>query len=190
MAQDFQVSFKSYLMQLVATKQRRLKWWQTALLTIVVTALGGLSGRRSKKSKRKLYNKELKQAPWAPPAWLFGPAWSFNNFFLILALQRLLQETGTHRKKLLTLQVFIWVVFFSFNYIYFKRKSTVLAALWSVADAAMAAASFAIALRRNKLLAWHYLPLLGWSGFASSLAGYQALKNQDVLLHTPPLLKN
>jgi tryptophan-rich sensory protein len=174
-------------MQLVVTKQRRLKWWQTVLLTIAVTALGGLSGRRSKKTERKLYHK-LKQAPWAPPAWLFGPAWSFNNLFLLLALQRLLQETGSHRKKLLTLQVFIWVIFFSFNYIYFKRKSTVLATLWSVADAALAAASFVIALRRNKLLAWHYLPLLSWTGYASTLAGYQALKNRDVLLNTPPLL--
>lgn len=175
-------------MQRAATKYRRLKWWQTVVLTMVVTALGGLSGRRSKKSKRKLYNKELKQAPWALPAWLFGPAWSLNNFFLLLALQRLLQETGSHRKKMLTFQLFIWVIFFSFNYIYFNRKSTVLAALWSVADAALAAASFALALRRNKLLAWHYLPLLGWSGYASSLAGYQALKNRDVLLKTPPLL--
>ena len=57
-------------------KPRRLKWWQKVLLTIAITALGGLSGRRSKKSERKLYNKELKQAPWAPPAWVFGPAWT------------------------------------------------------------------------------------------------------------------
>lgn len=176
-------------MQLEVTeKPRRLTWWQMALLTIVVTALGGLSGRRSKRSERKLYNKELKQAPWAPPAWVFGPAWTVNNFFVLQALRKLLAETGSHRKKLMTLQMFMWIIFFSFNYIYFKRKSTVLAAIWSMTDAALAAASFTIALRRNKQLAWRYLPLLAWTGYASSLAGYQALENRDVLLKTPPLL--
>ena len=176
-------------MQLEETgKPRRLKWWQLALLTIVVTALGGLSGRRSKKSKRNLYNKELKQAPWAPPAWVFGPAWTVNNFFVLQALRKLINETGSHRKKMLTLQVFIWIIFFSFNYIYFKRKSTLLAALWSMTDTALAAASFTIALRRNKQLAWRYLPLLAWTGYASSLAGYQALENKDEWLNVPPLL--
>ena len=172
----------------VMDKPRRLKWWQLALLTIVVTALGGLSGRKSKRSERKLYNKELKQAPWAPPAWVFGPAWTVNNFFVLQALRKLIQETGSHKKKMLTLQVFIWIIFFSFNYIYFKRKSTVLAAIWSMTDAALAAASFTIALRSNKQLAWRYLPLLAWTGYASSLASYQALENRDVLLNTPPLL--
>ncbi|MBO9202136.1 MULTISPECIES: TspO/MBR family protein [Niastella] len=165
-------------MQLEQTgKQRRLKWWQLALLSIVVTALGGLSGRRSKKSERALYNEELKQAPWAPPAWVFGPAWTVNNFFVLQALKKLVQETGSHRKKLLTLQVFIWIIFFSFNYIYFKRKSTGLAFLWTMVDTMLAASSFTIALRQNKQLAWRYLPLLGWTGYASSLAGYQALEN-------------
>jgi benzodiazapine receptor len=176
-------------MQLEETgKPRRLNWWQLALLTIVVTALGGLSGRKSKRSERKLYNKDLKQAPWAPPAWVFGPAWTVNNFFVLQALRKLIQETGTHKKKLLTLQVFIWIIFFSFNYIYFNRKSTVLAFLWSMVDTMLAAASFTTALRQNKQLAWRYLPLLAWTGYASSLAGYQALENRDVLLHTPSLL--
>ncbi|OQP49774.1 hypothetical protein A4H97_28195 [Niastella yeongjuensis] len=175
-------------MQLEVTgKPKRLKWWQLALLTIVVTALGGLSGRRSKKSERNLY-RDLKQAPWAPPAWVFGPAWTVNNFFVLQALRKLVQETGSHKKKLLTLQVFIWIIFFSFNYIYFKRKSTVLAFLWTMTDTLLAAVSFTIALRKNKQLAWRYLPLLAWTGYASSLAGYQALENKDVLLNTPALL--
>ena len=115
-------------------KPRRLTWWQMALLTIVVTALGGLSGRKSKRSERKLYNKELKQAPWAPPAWVFGPAWTVNNFFVLQALRKLINETGSHKKKLLTLQVIISIIFFSFNYIYFKPKSTLKAFLWSMVD--------------------------------------------------------
>lgn len=167
---------------------RRLKWWQIALLSIAVSALGGLSGRRSKKQERKLYNKELKQAPWAPPAWLFAPAWTINNYFLLQALKKLLSTPNSNSKKLLRLQAIIWVIFFSFNYIYFNKKSTLLAALWTAGDTALALASFAIAMKWDKKLAAHYLPLLGWTGFASTLAGYQALTNRDEWLHTPPLL--
>lgn len=166
-------------------KRKRLSWWQMALLTIVVTALGGLSHRRSKK---KVYTTQLKQAPWAPPTWVFPSAWTFNNYFLLQALQHLLRTKGSKKKQLLRLQLFIWVIFFSFDYIYFNKKSTVLAILWTASDTALALASFAIALQWNKKLAWRYLPLLGWTGFASTLASYQALHNPDKLMKIPKLL--
>ena len=71
-------------------KYANLKWWQIALLSAATSAIGGLASGLPHKKERKLYNVQLKQAPWAPPAWLFGPAWAVNNFFLLLALQRLI----------------------------------------------------------------------------------------------------
>jgi len=75
---------------MLTTKYSHLKWWQIALLSIVTSAIGGLASGLSHKKERKLYNIKLKQAPWAPPAWLFGPVWTINNFFLLLALQRVI----------------------------------------------------------------------------------------------------
>ena len=102
---------------------KNLKWWQVGLIAVGVSFLGGLSSI-SAGEEQKLYAQQLKQAPWAPPGWLFAPAWTLNNFFLLLALQRiLLDENSSKRKKLLAMQIAIWVIFFSFGYIYFQKKA-------------------------------------------------------------------
>jgi benzodiazapine receptor len=169
---------------------REIKWWQVALATIVVSVLGVISTGLGKNNQRKLYERKLKQAPWAPSAKLFGPAWTFNNYFLLKALKQLLEgETIPDKKKLLLKQAAIWVIFFSFGYVYFKRKSPFLAAVWTLADAWLATSSFINAIRSNKKLAFNYLPLLGWTTYAGSVAVYQALKNPDPVLKMPALTR-
>jgi tryptophan-rich sensory protein len=164
---------------MIIKKIAKLPWWQIALIAIAISAIGGLTTRQSSKNETDLYTKELRQAPWAPPAWLFGPAWTTINIFLLLALQRLLQSNIPAKKKLIILQAFIWMVFFTFGYVYFNRKSPVLAAVWTMSDAALAAASFIISYKADKKLSYYYLPLLLWTVFASTVAGYQALNNPD-----------
>ena len=169
---------------------KEIKWWQVALAAIVVSVLGTFSTGVGKKNQRRLYEHKLIQAPWAPPAKLFGPAWAANNYFLLKALKQLLESNNIHgKRKLLFKQAAIWVIFFSFGYIYFKKKSTLLTAVWTLADALLAASSFANAMRTNKKLAFNYLPLLAWTGYAGSVAVYQALKNPDSFLNTPALTK-
>ncbi|MDQ6609600.1 MAG: tryptophan-rich sensory protein, partial [Bacteroidota bacterium] len=158
-------------------------WWQVLLATVAVSALGALSTGLSKGRERKLYNRQLKQAPWAPPAWVFGPAWSINNFFLLHALRDLLRRDDIpQKKKLLIQQALIWIIFFSFGYVYFQKKSPLLAAVWTLADALLAGNSFWSAYKANKTLGFKYLPLLGWTSYAGTVAVFQALKNDDPLL--------
>lgn len=158
-----------------------------ALLATGVSLLGRLSAGKTEIDD-DIYTDELKQAPWAPPAWVFGPAWTINNFFLLMGLKRLLeQEDIPEKKKLLYLQSGIWLIFFSFNFIYFRKKSTILAALWTVTDAVLAGSSLWLA-RKDKKTAGTYLPLAGWTGFASTIAVYQALKNKDHALGVKALL--
>jgi benzodiazapine receptor len=165
----------------------KLNWWQLALASIVVSAIGGLSSGKPNKKERKLYEKDLKQAPWAPPGWVFAPAWTINNFFLLKALQELLQRNDIEEKqKLLIQQAIIWIIFFSYGYIYFNKKSTVLAALWTIGDAAVATSSFIMSVKRDKKFSLLYLPLVGWTTFASTIAIYQALTNDDPVLHFNP----
>lgn len=104
-------------------KKFKLKWWEIAIISVVASALGGLSSAVSSGDEKKVYNKQLKQAPWAPPAWVFAPAWTINNFFLITALQRILNKDWEGRKKLLWLQGCIWFIFFSYGFIYFNKKA-------------------------------------------------------------------
>jgi len=173
---------------MISQKFKNLSWWQIALGSIALSVIGGLASMQSSKNEKKLYNKKLKQAPWAPPDWLFGPAWTVNNFFLLLALQKIVNSDAPQKHRLLALQLAIWIVFFSFGYVYFKKKSPVLAAIWTKADHVFALSSFFIARKMDKKLAAHYLPLLAWTGFASTLADYQALKNDDPVLKTKALL--
>lgn len=168
----------------IASTAYKLTWWQVALISVGVSLLGSLSTGRSKKSEQKLYNVKLEQAPWAPPAWIFGVAWPLNNFFVLMALKELLaSKDGPERKKLLIMQGAIWVIFFSFGFVYFRKKSPVLAAVWTMADAALSMASFFTARRFNKKLSYYYLPLLVWTSYASTVADYQALKNDDPVLN-------
>ena len=161
---------------------KNLKWWQVGLIAVGVSFLGGLSSI-SAGEEQKLYAQELKQAPWAPPGWLFAPAWTLNNFFLLLALQRiLLDENSSKRKKLLAMQIAIWVIFFSFGYIYFQKKSTILAAVWTVSDAVLSLCSILLLNKTDRKTALLYAPLTVWTTFASSIAIYQALYNPDEAL--------
>ena len=116
---------------------------------------------------------------------MFAPVWTINNFFILKALKQLLTRNEiSEKQKLLIRQAVTWLIFF--NYIYVNKKSTVLAALWTISDVALAASSFSISRRRNKSLSWLHLPLLGWTAFACSLAIYQALMNKDRALHFNP----
>jgi tryptophan-rich sensory protein len=173
----------------IAKTAGKLKWWHLALIAAGASFIGGLSGGTTHTQEKKLYNKKNKQAPWAPPSWLFAPAWTLNNFFLIKALIKILnKENVAEKRKLMLLQGAIWAIFFSFNYIYFRKKSPILAAAWTMADAVLATASLIMALKNDKKLALNYLPLVLWTGYASTIADYQALKNPDPVLHTAALL--
>ena len=92
------------------------------------------------------------------------------------------------KRKLVLLQAGIWFIFFSFNYVYFRKKSPVLAAIWTMSDNILAIASIIASLRSDKKTALNYVPLLLWTTFASTLAGYQALKNPDPVFRTDALL--
>lgn len=170
----------------IATVQK--SEWQFILFTMAISYLGKLSGDIGQ-DERQVYNKQFKQAPWAPPAWLFAPAWTTINFFLLKSVKRILKQDLPDKKKLLLLQAAIWSVFFSFNYVYFKKRSPVLATIWTMADNVFAIASFVLALKNDKRTALNYLPLLMWTAYASTLSGYQALYNKDPYLHTKPLAK-
>ncbi|MEO8855296.1 MAG: TspO/MBR family protein [Ginsengibacter sp.] len=166
----------------------KLNWWQVAIVAIVVSAIGGLSSGKKTRKETKLYTKKLKQAPWAPPAWVFAPAWTINNYFLLKALQNILNSSMEEKRKILFLQASIWAIFFSFNYIYFNKKSSILAAIWTKGDAVLAIRSFLLLLKKDKNTAYNFLPLVVWTSFASTVADYQALKNADPLFNTKALL--
>jgi tryptophan-rich sensory protein len=175
--------------QTIAGKPAR--WWEIALLTIAVTLLSRLTTGNPQKESRAFYERKTKQPAWAPPGWVFAPAWTINNIFLLKALLELLRtKKGLPRQKqLLILQMLIWGVFCSFGYFYFRKQSVLIGGVLTVADAGFALASFIIARGSDKKFANQYLPLLLWTTFASTLAVPQAVWNDDPFLGVKALIK-
>lgn len=170
--------------------EKPVRWWEIALLTITVTVLSRLATGKPQQQNRAYYEEETKQPAWAPPGWVFAPAWTLNNVFVLRALLQLLKngKDMPEKKKLLILQALIWGVFLSFGFVFFKKRSNILGGIWTVADAAFSVMSFIIARRVNKSLAANYLPLMAWTTFASTVAIPQALRNRDEWLGTRALL--
>lgn len=181
------MSLTSQLLDAFTThRPGKVKWWQSALFLGGVTVLERLStGKRASQNAKNLYERQ-NQPAWAPPAGVFGPAWGVNSLALTWAGQRLLNapERLPNRNALLGLQAAHWLIYTTFGNVYFRQKSPLLAAAWTVADAAVAGTSYALARKADPKLAKAYLPLLAWTGFASTLAVYQALYNRDELLDT------
>jgi hypothetical protein len=86
---QLQDNYMNQLNRKVKSQVGRLKWWQVALISLVVSFVGKLTGGLDAERQKKNVA-DLKQAPWSPPDWLFAPAWTINNFFLLLGLQRIL----------------------------------------------------------------------------------------------------
>ncbi|MBS1585036.1 MAG: tryptophan-rich sensory protein [Bacteroidetes bacterium] len=162
----------------------KYKWWHGVLALAAVTIVGVLqSGRKT--DTRKMYKRKNEQASWAPPAWLFGPAWTVNNIMLLWGLIRILNDKSlSNRTLLLGLQGGIWGIYLSFGYVYFRKGSTILAEVWTQTDAILATASLVTAMRSNREIALAYLPLFVWTWYASSVSAYQVLKNPDPYFHT------
>lgn len=170
-------------------RKEKFTWWQGTLFLVAVSILGRLSGGDPQQTDEQY--EAQKKPPWSPPSWLFGVAWPLNNIALVWAAIRLLnsRKQFPNRQSLLRLQGVHWLIFATFGWVYFRKRSPWLAALWTQGDALVALRSYQLARKGDKQLARAYLPLNFWTWFASTLSWYQALYNPDPLLDTPALLE-
>ncbi len=167
-------------------RKQKIRPWQAVLFFVAVTAIGGLASVGSRREDDEFY--ENQRLPvWAPPGWLFGPAWTFINICLTWGGYRLLNKSARfpHRRQLLNLQGISWVIYVTFSPIYFGWRSPILAHIWTQGGALVALRSLLLARRGDRKLAYAYIPLTAWTWFASTVSGYQALYNADPFLQTP-----
>jgi benzodiazapine receptor len=169
-----------------ANESGKIKWWHAALFLAGVTVAERLlTGQKATEEAEEIYEDEHQPA-WAPPGWVFGPVWGANSLALGWAGQRLLNapKEMPNRNALLALQGAHWLIYTTFGNVNFRQKSPVLAGIWTFTDAGIAWASYLLARKADPKLAKAYLPLVGWTSYASTIAGYQALYNPDELLGT------
>lgn len=166
----------------------RYRWWHALIFGIVVNLVARALSRP--RHEQEQYE-ELRQAPFAPPAWVFGPVWAVNNASQLWGNLRLLNlpEDAPNRGKLLWLQGATWGLYSTFTWAYFRRRSPILAFAWAAAFYILTIASAALSWRADRKMTLSFITLLLWLSLATPVAAYQAIHNPDPIFRTPALRK-
>jgi len=117
----------------------------------------------------------LSKAPWTPPGWVFGAAWTTIMIcFSLFMAQLFLQTNSTKVKLLFSIQLLLNV---SWNYIFFNQH-LVLPALIVIVLLTMLVLYFLVGFRaQTKLKSLLVLPYTIWLCIATSLNYYIYLFN-------------
>jgi tryptophan-rich sensory protein len=131
----------------------------------------------------------FRQARFAPPPWVFGPAWTAIEVAGADSLVRVIEadEDSPHRRRALAAAAANDTLYVAFPVVYFRLRSPVLGAAvtWSQLVAVVVQARES---RRADPVADRGLyPQLAWLLYAGVLGTVQALANPDPLLGTRAL---
>lgn len=118
---------------------------------------------------------ELNKAPWTPPGWLFGVAWSFIMLCFSFYMAYLYKAVPTTTVKILFAVQFVLNV--SWNYIFFNQHLVGLGLL-VIALLTILIAVFLFAYnKQQRLKSLFILPYLIWLCIATSLNAYILFNN-------------
>ena len=164
----------------------RYRFWHAFLFWLLANGASGVAAGRRREDRR--YYEKMEQAPFAPPGWVFVPVWALNNVSVLWGNLRLLNDREVpHRKALLWLQGAGWLLYAAFGYVYFRKRSPILALADTAAFWVLTVVSVSLSLRGGRRdLALSQGTLLAWLTLATPTAAYQAAKNPDELFGTPP----
>ena len=118
----------------------------------------------------------MNQAPWTPPGWVFGAAWTSIMicfaFFMTYAW-----VSSTDRTMLLTLFVVQWILNVAWNPIFFHFQETLIGL---IVISALTLLVYYLMFKFRKELKWKallILPYALWLAIATSLNAYIYLNN-------------
>ncbi len=117
----------------------------------------------------------LEKAPWTPPGWVFGVAWTSIMICFSIYLMYLFTKKYTDKK----LSLFIIQVVFnvSWNYIFFNQQQVLLALIVITLLTALIFYFFLTYLKEHKKVSYLLLPYMIWLCIATSLNLYIFIHN-------------
>jgi len=147
------------------------------ILFLVINFAGlGLGGYFTGKGVGSVWYENLDKAPWTPPGWVFGFAWTTIMICFALYMAMLWDKT-TDRNKLLILFIAQWILNFLWNPIFFHFQNASLALLCigvlTVIIGYIAYSSHKTLNSANLLI----MPYFIWLLLASSLNAYIVFNN-------------
>jgi tryptophan-rich sensory protein len=143
-----------------------------------INALAQLGG-----SKTKEIYADLDTPRWAPPAWLFGPAWTINDVARIYGDLGVLHGPPSRtRTAVLALEAVNWLAYAAFNPLLFGKRATKVSFGVALTQLATTVAAGIVGRKLGKRFLLGLAPTAAWLVFASALSGYVARHNRDELL--------
>ncbi|WP_299100935.1 TspO/MBR family protein [uncultured Winogradskyella sp.] len=118
----------------------------------------------------------LNKAPWTPPGWVFGAAWTLIMICFSVYLSYLFSVRNSNFVK--TLFVIAVILNVSWNYLFFNQQFTTLGFV-NILSLTLLITYFFITFGDDKLSHIKYLllPYIIWLCIATSLNGYIVLNN-------------
>jgi translocator protein len=127
------------------------------------------------------YN-NLNKAPWTPPGWVFGAAWtvvmiSFSFFMAIYTGSKTKDQGPFLLNPMMILFSLQWILNVSWNYIFFSRQLVMAGFADMLLLFVVVVAMMYIGIRKIGSHSLWALPYTGWLVIAASLNGYILLCN-------------
>ncbi|NVM78498.1 tryptophan-rich sensory protein [Duganella sp. SG902] len=133
---------------------------------IVLTACFAAAGAAGSAAAPVFYA-QLDRPDWAPPAWLFGPAWTVLYLLMAIAVWRV--SRTARAKPALGLYLAQLALNALWSWLFFAWRQGALAFACIVVLWLMIAATIAVFQQRDRLAAALLLPYIGWVSFATAL---------------------
>jgi tryptophan-rich sensory protein len=146
-----------------------LQSFPSLLAWIFGTSIAAVGGAVTAKAAAEFY--AMLQKPfWAPPAWLFGPAWTVLYIVMATAAWRIWLQAGFRGASLeLSFYLVQLVLNMAWSYFFFVRRSGLGATIEVVCLWLAVAATLVLFWRRDMIAGVLFVPYLAWVSFATAL---------------------
>jgi len=149
-----------------------------AVSVALVLTVASLGGAASASGLREWYD-DLDKAPWNPPGWVFGPAWT-ALYILMAVAAWLVARTGLDQRSVqvaLVLYLAQLALNLGWSLLFFGVRSPGWALVDIVVLDVLVAATIVAFWRVDTTAAWLLVPYLAWILFATSLNAWIVLRN-------------
>jgi tryptophan-rich sensory protein len=143
------------------------------LINFAALALGGLATSDGVVS---LWYQNLNQAPWTPPGWVFGAAWTFIMITFSVYMAYLWPKVKNH-KLLIALFTLQWILNVGWNPMFFNYHLVTISLVIITALTLLVAAIMITYYAASKSKSLLILPYFLWLLIATSLNAYIYLYN-------------
>ena len=164
-----------------------------AAYSAVVIGAGAAASLRAKEGQGPQPYERFRQAPFAPPAAAFGPAWTVNKLADTWSLARLAhvdppdEATRRARRTAFAAAAVNEITYVAFPLAYFRLRSPWLAAAVTTTSAVATLVQLDATRRVDAAAAAALLPQTAWLALATPVAAYQAIYNAAPFLATAAL---